>query len=492
MGSIGGMLGLNGGANGTGFAGPSNAAILNPTTVDQANTAYTNAQQGLTTQQQFVNATQAQNGLANQSNVYNQLQGITNGTGPNPAQAQLAQATGANVANQAALMAGQRGSNANAGLIARQAAMQGANTQQQSAGQAATLQAQQSLNALSAQGNLATQQAGQQAAATNAYSQAAQNEQQNILNGIAGQNNANVGMQSNINNVNGQLANTTMQGQQGLIGGALNGIGGALGLAEGGKISKPMYAEGVVSVPQAGSYAPIDPNAPDVFDNSKTNAGAPVAIQTPNAAVPAQQAAAAKANPMAAPKPADKSKSAAPSKPVDTPNYGNAGANALYKGVSSFGNFLTNRASPDTEGAEHPDVGVADPNNIMKGDQGFNREVQMDASNNDPMSTYAEGGKVPAMVSPGERYLPPSEVQAVKSGKKSPMEAGEEIPGKPKVGGAKDSYANDVVPKDLDEGGLVLPRSVTQSKNPEWAAHAFVRAHMAKGGMIPPKPKGKK
>lgn len=491
MGSIGGLLGLNGGAGGTGFSGPSSANILNPTTVDQANTAYTNAQQGLTNQQQFVNATQAQNGLGNQTSVYNQLQGVTNGTGPNPAQAQLQQATGANVANQAALMAGQRGSNANAGLIARQAAMQGANTQQQSIGQAATLQAQQSLNALSAQGNLATQQAGQQANATNAYSQSAQNEQQNLLNGIAGQNNAAVNQQSNINSVNGQLANTTMQGQQAALGGlgqsagtAASFIGGLF--AQGGKV--PMYANGVTSVPQAGAYADPsnDPNNP--FNPP------PVAIQAPAAAVPAQQMAQAKANPMAAPQPASNAKPGSPAKPVAEPNYGNPGANALYKGMSSFGNFLANRgAGADADETEHPDLGVADPNNIMQGDEGFNKEEQAPASQDPSTMMAAEGGKVPAMVSPGERYLPPSEVQAVKAGKKDPMEAGEKIPGEAKVKGAKNSYANDVVPKTLEAGGLVLPRSVTQSKHPHWAAMKFVQAHMAQGGkVLPPKPKAKK
>lgn len=77
-----------------------------------------------------------------------QLRGIANGTGPNPAQAMLNQATGQNVANQAALMAGQRGAGANVGLIARQAGQQGAGIQQNAAGQGATMQAQQQLNAI--------------------------------------------------------------------------------------------------------------------------------------------------------------------------------------------------------------------------------------------------------------------------------------------------------------------------------------------------------
>jgi hypothetical protein len=107
------------------------------------------------------------------------------------------------------------------------------------------------------------------------------------------------------------------------------------------------------------------------------------------------------------------------------------------------------------------------------------------------MSAFmARGGKVPAMVSPGERYLPPAEAKAVKEGKKDPMKAGEKIPGKPKYPG--NNYANDVVPKTLEEGGLVIPNSVMQSKHPGWAARKFVDAHMmANGGMIPKKPKGK-
>ncbi len=106
------------------------------------------------------------------------------------------------------------------------------------------------------------------------------------------------------------------------------------------------------------------------------------------------------------------------------------------------------------------------------------------------MMAAAKGGKVPAMVSAGERYLKPQDVAKVKKGA-NPMQVGEKIPGKPVVSGAKNSYANDVIPKDLDEGGIVLPRSVTQSKHPHWAAMKFVQAHMAQGGLVP-KLKGKK
>ena len=90
----------------------------------------------------------------------------------------------------------------------------------------------------------------------------------------------------------------------------------------------------------------------------------------------------------------------------------------------------------------------------------------------------AHGGKVPAMVSPGERYLPPQEVEKVAQGKKSAHKAGEAIPGKAKVAG--DSLKNDTVKKTLTEGGIVIPRSVMQSTNPEEQARKFVAAVLAK------------
>lgn len=93
------------------------------------------------------------------------------------------------------------------------------------------------------------------------------------------------------------------------------------------------------------------------------------------------------------------------------------------------------------------------------------------------MIMEAKGGKVPAMVSPGEVYLPPSKAKEVAHGKASPM-AGEHIKGKAKVKG--DSLKNDVVPKLLDEGGVVIPRSVMQSPNAAEKAAKFVAAVMAK------------
>jgi len=90
----------------------------------------------------------------------------------------------------------------------------------------------------------------------------------------------------------------------------------------------------------------------------------------------------------------------------------------------------------------------------------------------------AHGGKVPALVSPGEKYLPPSEAKAVADGAKSPMKAGVNIPGKAEVSG--DSLKNDKVSAELDEGGVVIPRSVMNSADPEKEAMKFVTKALAK------------
>lgn len=88
------------------------------------------------------------------------------------------------------------------------------------------------------------------------------------------------------------------------------------------------------------------------------------------------------------------------------------------------------------------------------------------------------GGQVPAMVSPGEKYLSPGEVKKVAEGKKEAHKAGVTIPGKAKVQG--DSLKNDTVPATLKEGGIVIPRSVMQSDDPAESARKFVAAIMAK------------
>lgn len=478
MGGIGGLIGLSGGAAGTGFSGPQQANLVNPTNQQQIQSAYNAAQSGLQSQQNLLTALQGQQGLQNQTSVYNQLQNVASGQGPNPAKAQLAQATGQNVAAQGALMAGQRGASANTGLIARQAAQQGAATQQQAVGQGATMQAQQSMNALQGLGGLATTMAGQQIGQTNALSQAQQAEQAQLLGAQAAYNSAQVGSQQSVNAANAGLAGTTMQGQQGLLGGAINAGGALLGLAKGGKIEKPRqyfpYGGGVYDT----TSAPMsDQQWNSLASNPNTQ---------PQPAAPQQDQSQPKSMFGNFIKHGQSTPPAQNNTP--TPNYGNTGANALYQGVASLGSnykpssdqYPGRRGSSDmTEQYRSADVELG---------SGGDKEVDMPATNDEPTPTSADpsqynaykGGKVPAMVSPGEKYLDPNEVEQVKQGA-DPMQVGETIPGTPKVKGAKNSYANDTVPKDLDEGGIILPRSVTQGKNPHWAAMKFVYDTLKKG-----------
>lgn len=372
----------------------------------QVNQAQGNTASGLAQQQNFVNALNAQNGIGNQSQVYNQLQGIANGRGPNPAQAMLNQATGANVANQAALMASQRGAGANAGMIARQAANQGAAIQQNAVGQGATMQANQSLNAIGAAGNMANQQVGQQANAVgnlNQFSQGAQglaqSQQNNLLNAQGSYNNALTGGQGNVNNNNQNVAQ--MQANQ--TGGLLNGAGAAATALGGMKGTAPTTTSG----------------------GFNTSGG------TNN---------------------------------VDLGNTGGAAANSI---------------NPETiQAASAGGMTMAATGGQIPGPSSF---VGRHLANKPQM--LAHGGTVDAMVSPGERYLSPKELKKVEQGKKSPMKAGEKIPGKPKVGGATNDYANDTVHKKLQAGGVVLPRSVTQDKNPSAAAAKFVQAILSKQGL---------
>jgi hypothetical protein len=229
-----------------------NINLQQPTTGAQVTGAYNQSQGALGQQQQLANQLASQGGIQNQQNVYNQqqalaqqLQGISQGQGPNPAQAMLAQATGQNVANQAALMAGQRGAGANAGLIARQAAQQGANTQQQAAGQAATIQAQQQLGALGALqqqqqnlANLATQQTGQQIGAVGNLNQLSQAEQGQLLGALQGQNQAQIGQANAISGAQTAQQSGLYTGL-GQLGNAIQGAAGAAaGFADGGQVGE--------------------------------------------------------------------------------------------------------------------------------------------------------------------------------------------------------------------------------------------------------------
>lgn len=376
---------------------------------------------GTTQQQQQLNqAYAAQNGLANQSNVFNQQQGLSN-------QLQgVANGTGPNPA--AAMLAQQTGAN-----VANQAALMagqrgaGANTGliARQAGQQGAATQQQAI------GQGATMQAQQSLGALGQLGQ----QQANMANlatqqvgqqqaGLAQSNqNAlqNQALQGNLlteqNRVNAGTANSNAQQSGKVAGGILGGVGAALGLAEGGMVPQAMAGA-------RGAYADGGEVSPKSSFGQRLGAGLKVfgndiaGIETPTTAAPTAK----------------------------TPTLQKAAQASDYK----FN--LPQTAAPSL---------------------GVNTQF--------PTPQFAQGGRVPAMVSPGEKYLPPSEVKKVAEGKKSAIDAGEKIPGKAKVKG--DSLKNDIVPKTLEAGGIVIPKSIMESKHPHWEAHKFVSAIMKEKGL---------
>lgn len=84
----------------------------------------------------------------------------------------------------------------------------------------------------------------------------------------------------------------------------------------------------------------------------------------------------------------------------------------------------------------------------------------------------AHGGKVPIMVSPGERILNPKAASEVAKGKADPIKSSQPVPGKAKYKG--DNYANDTVPKEAKAGSIVLPKHITEHPNAPQMAYDFV------------------
>lgn len=197
--------------------------------------------------------------LAQQQALASQLQNQANGQGPNPAQQQYQQNINAGTQAAAGTIASQKG--ISPALMAEMIARQQGSANQNAAGTAATLQAQQQI---AAQQALQQQQAGMQGVAANQVGQqqtaaqqlaAQQGQLQNVAanqigsqqNAIAGLNqitqgnqaqalNANqayaqnqVNMQSNINSSNAGVSAAGAQAAGNVAGGGLNAIGGYLG-----------------------------------------------------------------------------------------------------------------------------------------------------------------------------------------------------------------------------------------------------------------------
>lgn len=507
MGALGGLLGLGGGQSGTGInpsvaAGqvPGTTAIQNPATVDQANGAYGNVQNSMGSQNALLAALQGQNGLSLQNQAASGFQNLANGTGPNPAMAQLNQTTASNVAQTGAQMAGQRGASQNVGLMTRQVGQQGAATQQQAAGQAATMAAQQQLAGIQGLAGQANTMAGQQIGQVNANVGAQQSEQANLLNALSGQNNANIGMASNINNANAGLANTQLQGQQGMLGGLLNTIGGGssmLGGARGGMvqgydeggqvdasagpdIGSPSFSSDSGAAALAGGIGPKSGGGGGGGGGGGMMSMLPMLMMAAaeGGEVPMMAEGGAAPLSMFGQFLAGVQTGSGPS--IGSASFGtSSGAAALKEGVTNAGKKLTSSSEPKTTPVGQS---TAAKNNWGSTDLSAGKSVApTSGATGLPMGgsmMAASGGEVPALLSKGERYLSPEKAEAVAAGKADPIKDGKKVPGSPKYPG--NDYRNDVVKAELQPGGIVIPNEILQGKDAEKRAISFVQSVLAK------------
>jgi hypothetical protein len=214
------------------------------------NASYTPVQADIEKQKFLELISQAQGGLGgiqNQQQALSQaLLAQSQGQGPNPAQEMLKQQTQANVKGAAGLAASTKG--VNPAMASRMAAQQGGMMNQQAAGQAALMGAQQQLGAQSQLGNLYGQM-GQQNLGYQQMLQQAQAEQNRLAAGQTQQANQ-IGADISLGNTNArrQMVGGLLQaGGQAAMMGMGGGKGGAAapGNAGGSSMGQmPMMAGG--------------------------------------------------------------------------------------------------------------------------------------------------------------------------------------------------------------------------------------------------------
>lgn len=463
LGTIGGALGLNNNYQASG------ANIQTGTNVNQLNNAYQGAETALGQTGQLTNTLLpgAQTGVGYQNALEQQLYGMTQGQGPNPAQQELNQATQQNIQNQAMEAAGQRGASSNVGLLARQAAQQGAQAQQTEAGQAATLEAQQQIAAQQNLTGLAGTQVNQATGAVSGSNTAQQNEQSVLQGANSAANSANVGIQSNINSTNAGTA----AGNQGIAGKVLGGVTSAvsglttdLGLAHGGVVGQGGEKEDHVKLAEMNATALAHGRAKFAMG------GTPI-IGNPllgNQMIPTAQAAAGGGytgmQAQSAPNIASAPAVAQPQQDDKNDPFQKAGA-ALGK---SAGNALLSYFSPRA-GADEMAGGAGDPSDAVSTETGlgYSPDVEFAAHggkipgpHKSCIANYFHGGPVKSMVSSGEIYLTPPQVREVVTKGTDPAKIGHKFKGsgKQKATVKGDSLKNDKIPADLEEGGVVIDR----------------------------------
>lgn len=200
---------------------------------------------------------QTQGNLGNENALAQQLLAQSQGQGPNPAQAMLNQATQQNIQSAAGTVASQKG--INPALAARLAGEQAGQINQQAAGQAATMGAQQQLGAQSQLGGL-----------YGTMGQQGLTQQQLLQQALANQNNAHVSNMAQSNQANAGLAQVNAKAsndmQAGLVGNAGKGLTMAAmaAMADGGEV-QPIQQPGPTSIsPEAQGGSGNDSKGPDM------------------------------------------------------------------------------------------------------------------------------------------------------------------------------------------------------------------------------------
>lgn len=350
-----------------------------------------------------------------QGTLAQQLLAQSQGQGPNIANLQLQQATNQNNQQAAGAIASQRGMNP--ALAQRIIENQTATNNQNAAGQSGVLRAQQQLAAQQGLAGVYGQQAGE--AATNLNTYVGANQAANQANAQIAQNNSN-------------LAASTASG-------ILNPAS-TLSLAKGGPVSPAEHHLQQLLISTGSKVKPLH-----LAFGSSSSPSNNVAIFSP----------------LATGRGGASGGTSSPNTNMFTnqdPTSGMSNITGYADDLSGVGGTAAggaNWAGADLgAGALASDAGAADlaaTGAATEGAGGLGALALL----------AAHGAKVPAMISPGERYIPPHLVESVRKGKILASNASKKVPGKAKVGG--DSEKNDTVPAALSPGGVVIPR--TKSDN---------------------------
>jgi len=225
-------------------------------------------------------------------------------------------------------------------------------------------------------------------------------------------------MQSNINMANAGLAQTQMGAQQGMIGGIMQGAGAALGAAKGGEVRKMAAGGDPSPAPFAGNSGPSSK-----FGQFLNGVGTGTAPQS-----------------------------------QDNPQAPSSGPAALQQGMSSLIKGIAGKGG----GSSASPLAAAGP---MAGG---------------PVASAAPAAMSAA---PAGSALSLAPLAAAKGGMAKDFRTGGKVKAdsrKEKAVSKGNDYANDKIPAVLSEHEIVLPRSVTMSKDPVKESAKFVASVIAK------------